>query len=343
MKNYPTQIANFAVTYRCNSRCQNCNIWQKEPEDELTLTEIIKFFTVNRDLLKGVKSIQLTGGEPFLRDDLPQIAATITKTIPRCMIWIPTNGLDPDRVKDHVLKMVNDGVKLGVSVSLDGIASINDNIRGVTGSYKLARKTLSSLSTIKKAQPRLNLSVGLTLTPENLREAPIIQRIAYNNGADFSFRPVNRSDFYYNNVQSESLDPDTLASVLKSIAYNAVTNKGRIKSLTTLRYIQGVYQYLSKGRVLPCTAGSNSFFLDPTGNIYPCLVMDHKLGNIREEPFESIWESEKAMEARDLVTNLKCPTCWLECEAYREINMDKIGLTKTLFRSLLNSNWLDVS
>lgn len=82
MNNYPTQIANFAVTYRCNSRCQNCNIWQKEPEDELTLTEIIKFFTVNQDLLKKVKSVQLTGGEPFLRDDLPQIATSITKISP---------------------------------------------------------------------------------------------------------------------------------------------------------------------------------------------------------------------------------------------------------------------
>ena len=94
MKNYPTQIANFAVTYRCNSRCQNCNIWQKEPSDELTLTEIIKFFTVNRDFLRNVKSIQLTGGEPFLRDDLPQIVTTITKTIPGIMVWVPTNGLD---------------------------------------------------------------------------------------------------------------------------------------------------------------------------------------------------------------------------------------------------------
>ncbi len=235
MKNYPTQIANFAVTYRCNSKCQNCNIWQKEPENELTLTEIIKFFTVNRDFLKNVKSVQLTGGEPFLRDDLPQIAETITKNIPGCMIWIPTNGLDPERVKEQVLTMLNEGVKLGVSVSLDGIASINDNIRGVPGSYKLARKTLSSLSSVKKAQPRFNLSVGLTLTPENLREAPIIQRIAYNNGADFSFRSVHGSDFYYNNTQSESLDPDTLASVLKTIAYNAVTYKGRIRSLTTLQ------------------------------------------------------------------------------------------------------------
>lgn len=181
------------------------------------------------------------------------------------------------------------------------------------------------------------------MTSDNLQEAPIIQRIAYNESADFSFRPVNRSDFYYNNIQSESLDQDLLASVLKAIAYNAVTEKGRIGSLTALKYIQGVYQYQCKERFLPCTAGSKSFFLDSTGNIYPCLIMDHKLGNIREESFETIWESNKAYEAREIVSNLKCPTCWLECEAFRDIKMDKTGLAKSLFRSLLNGYGLDLS
>ena len=66
------------------------------------------------------------------------------------------------------------------------------------------------------------------------------------------------------------------------------------------------------------------------------------MGNIREESFESIWESDEAYEAREIVSNLKCPTCWLECEAFKEINKDKTGLAKTLFRSLLKYNGLDV-
>lgn len=91
------------------------------------------------------------------------------------------------------------GVNLGVSVSLDGIASINDKIRVLDGSYKLAREVISALSTVKEAQPNLKVSVGLTLTPENFKESPIIRRIAYNSGADFSLRSVNRSNFYYGN------------------------------------------------------------------------------------------------------------------------------------------------
>lgn len=85
-KNYPTQIANFAVTYRCTSRCQNCNIWQKKPDDDITLDEIAQFFSTNRDYFRNVKTIQLTGEEPFLRKDLPEIAIIMTKNIPECLI-----------------------------------------------------------------------------------------------------------------------------------------------------------------------------------------------------------------------------------------------------------------
>lgn len=109
MNIYPTQIGNFAVTYRCNSKCQNCNLWQKKPENELTLSEIDEFFSVNRGIFKDVKSIQLTGGEPFLRSDLPEIAGIVSKNIPGCMVWIPTNGLDPELVKNQTVLMLSDG------------------------------------------------------------------------------------------------------------------------------------------------------------------------------------------------------------------------------------------
>lgn len=340
MKNYPTQIANFAVTYRCNGKCKNCNIWQKEPDDELSLDEINQFFTVNRENFRYVKSIQLTGGEPFLREDLPEIADTVTRNIPGIMIWIPTNGLIPDIVKKQCAQMLVNNLKLGISVSIDGISKVHDEVRGIPGSYKLARKTLSNLISLKKAQPKLKISIGFTLTPENLKEAPIVQRIAYNNGVDFSFRPVNRSDFYYENLPGENINPETVTCVLKSIAYNVVNQKGHLGALTMLQYIIGAQKYLNGERTLSCTAGSRSFFLDPTGDIYPCLVMNQKLGNIRKDSFEYIWGSEKAEEVREKIRKSQCPTCWLECEVYRELMKNKIGLGKTLIQSIMDLDGL---
>jgi hypothetical protein len=60
--------------------------------------------------------------------------------------------------------------------------------------------------------------------------------------------------------------------------------------------------------------------------------MNSRLGNIREEPFQEIWASEKAEETRTRVSELDCPRCWVECEAYREIGRtmpEKLGMFLT--------------
>ena len=47
--------------------------------------------------------------------------------------------------------------------------------------------------------------------------------------------------------------------------------------------------------------------------------MNSRLGNIRDQSLQEIWESERAEDARDRISRLECPTCWVECEAYRDI------------------------
>lgn len=316
-------IANFAVTYRCDGRCSTCRIWRAPPGNELTLQEIEEFFHDNSGHLNEVKSMQLTGGEPFLRTDLPDIVDTVEESLPGCTYWIPTNGLSPDTVAsvtEDILQRLHRG-RLGVSVSIDGLRETHDLQRGIEGSHGKAVETLSRLAELRIRQPRLMLSVGLTLTPGSLKESPLVQRMAYAHGADFSFRPVNVSDIYYKNQSpDEKYDNEELYKTLRALAKNMVDHKGVLRSLTTLRYIQGVQEYVETGRrTTPCTACTDSFFLDPYGDVYPCIVMNSRLGNIRDKSFIEIWESERAEDARDRISRLECPTCWVECEAYRDI------------------------
>ncbi len=334
MNNLPTQIANFAITYLCNSKCQNCNIWQQTPENELTLPEIDAFFRENRQHFQNVNSIQLTGGEPFLRTDLPQIADIINQNIPDCKIWIPTNGLDNYTIIQSTQKMLQNKANLGISLSLDGIGEQHDMIRGIDGNYIAVLETLSKLSTLRTTHPRLDLTIGFTLTPENIQEASIVQCIAYTHGADFSFRPINHSEVYYRNQSNvQGYDIHELKSVLNTIAYSAVRQKGRIGAASFLLYIRGAYRFITEKRHLKCSAASESFFLDPNGNIYPCIMMNHKLGNIRDNSFQQIWTSEATDEARRLIRIQKCPSCWVECEVYRELIKKRLSLTKALITS----------
>jgi MoaA/NifB/PqqE/SkfB family radical SAM enzyme len=173
-----------------------CNIWKTEPVDDPSLEQLEGFFKQNLDLLRDIELIQLTGGEPFLRDDLPDIIELVKEAAPRCMIWIPTNGLLPERIHNATVEILErlDTPRLGVTVSLDGDAEVNDAQRGVEGSFKQAVTTIKNLSNLKNRG--LKLSTGFTLTTENYVYAPIVQKMAYRLGSDFRFRPINFSEHY---------------------------------------------------------------------------------------------------------------------------------------------------
>ena len=60
---------NLAVTHRCQSRCRTCLVWKGGPEPELSLEDFRRFFAENRHLA----ALTVTGGEPFLREDLADV------------------------------------------------------------------------------------------------------------------------------------------------------------------------------------------------------------------------------------------------------------------------------
>ena len=331
MAQYLTAISNYAVTSRCNGRCTTCNIWKTEPTEAPSLEEITEFFIENRDYLKKLEFIQLTGGEPFLRDDLPEIAKVVQEVAPKCMIWFPTNGLLPEKIYDTVLQMIasNWNQRIGVTVSLDGEGEIHDIQRGIDGSYKKAIQTIKLLGKIKKDNP-LTLSTGFTLTKDNYKHAPVIQKISYRYGADFSFRPINISEHYYQNLGENGNLTEEMFPFLDALAYTLKKEKGVLKNLTNLAYIQGAKEYINDKRTLSCSAAEESVFIDTYGDVYPCIVMNHKLGNIHDNSLKDILSSPSAHEAREIISRLGCPTCWLECEVYRDIKKDWGRLLKAI-------------
>jgi len=307
-----------------------CNIWRTEQTEDPSLDEITDFFMKNRDFLKDLQFIQLTGGEPFLRDDLPEITKVVHEVAPKCMIWFPTNGLLPEKIFDTMSRMINfeGNPRIGVTVSLDGEGEIHDTQRGIDGSYKKAIKTINLLKKLKEYG--VSLSTGFTLTKDNFKQAALIQKISYRHGADFSFRPINISEHYYKNMGENGNLSEEIVPFLDAITYTLKKEKGTIGNLTFLAYIQGAKEFILDKRTLPCSAADESVFIDSLGDVYPCIVMNHKLGNIHENSLKDILSSPSAHEAREKIGKLECPTCWLECEVYRDIKKDWGRLLKAI-------------
>ena len=134
----------FFITAKCNSRCRMCFYWKNiekfKKQKELTLEEIKKI----SKSFNHLQYLTISGGEPFLRDDLSQIVQTFVKQNNAQFISIPTNGILSEKIarlsEDMFKKCPNSFCR--VALSIDGIGRDHDKIRGVLGNFKKLKKNI---------------------------------------------------------------------------------------------------------------------------------------------------------------------------------------------------------
>ena len=292
-----------AVTYRCNARCAMCNIWQAKPPEELRPEAYSA-------LPASLTSLNLTGGEPFMRDDLPEIVGSVVDACPKANIIISTNGLLPDRIEEQIKRILSVASDIGVAVSLDGIGEMHDRIRGVKNAYET---TMRSISLLKQLGVK-GLRIAFTITPENVGHFSKVYELSKKEGAEFTCAITHASPHYFQ--ITETLEPVDQTLLEREIG---IVAKQELRSWSPKRwarayFMAGLLAYARSGnRILPCHAASDFFFLDPAGSVYPCNVLDTELGNVRERSADAILDSPAATEARAAVRG--CRECWMVCTA----------------------------
>jgi len=307
------QNAIIAVTYRCNGRCLTCDIWKKKNKKALPP----HFYS---RLPFSLKDINLTGGEPFLRSDLPDIVRVIKKTCPKARIVINTNGLLPEKIFSLSRKIKQIDPKIAIRVSLDGLEKIHDQIRGVKGSFQKALLTSEKLRKI----PIKDLGISFNLMEKNKNDLLPLFQLAQKKKWQFSLTTPTSSSIFFG-TNKEKLRPrigKTINFILKKL------EKEYYQSLSPKNWLRGwfahsLWQYLQKGkRSFSCDAGANFFYLDPLGNVYPCHLKNWCLGNLDKENFEKIWK--KANQYQQQIQ--KCQDCWMICttKASLQKNLTKI-------------------
>ncbi|RPJ42320.1 MAG: radical SAM protein, partial [Candidatus Latescibacterota bacterium] len=101
----------LATTYRCNARCIMCNIWKNPSENDL-LPEEYRF------LPTSLRYVNVSGGEPFLRDDIPEIVRVVKERAPSSEIIISSNCFLPDRVERSMREALKIDPTIGVGISI---------------------------------------------------------------------------------------------------------------------------------------------------------------------------------------------------------------------------------
>jgi MoaA/NifB/PqqE/SkfB family radical SAM enzyme len=319
----------LAVTNKCNGRCIMCDIWKiyrDKPglvKEELSLSEIREFFS-DKEFFKHVGFIYLSGGEPFLRADLPDIVSCIHECKPICTVYVATNGFLTDRIVDATRDILAFHPRLQIGVSLDGINQKHEEIRGVKGAFEMTHKTLFAL---RQNFPHLHIQVTMTVTPINLIHIPHVYDFCRKNGF---FPRIGLASIasYFKNLGNEFTFSRTHVKELKTyfeaMRRDLIQEQGKPHSLSEMFWLDGSIKFLMNPTIqpVPCYAGFASFYIDPYGTVYPCYNFPEEMGNIRNQKIRDIWFSKRSREIRKRILNKQCPNCWIVHEAASSVSCD---------------------
>lgn len=284
----------IAVTLGCNSRCKTCDIWMIRPENELKPEDY-------RRLPRSLKNINVSGGEPFLREDLPAIVRVMREVTHQPRIVISTNGLLPERI-ERTMREIPDAA---VRVSVDGVGEAHDFARGVPGNYDRCLETLERLRAIGVT----DLGLSATASAHNPGEVPRVQELARQLGIEFVVGVAHSSPTYFGDQVSSAPDREQATRELVAIRDHELAS-ARPKEWVRAWFTDGLIdQVAGLERRMPCYAIESHFYLDPHGNVFPCNARGDNMGNLLTETYAEIVARNDAL----LADVRQCNDCWMSC------------------------------
>lgn len=339
----------FSVTNVCQSRCKTCNIWKiyperhRNPKDELNLEEIKSIFrTMGR-----VYFLNLSGGEPFLRKDLPDIVDAALEELRPRIIHSPTNAIASERVVEgtrEILERVRKkGLRTPVTVkpSLDGIGELHDEIRGVPGNWEKLMSTIEGLKGLEKEYDNFHLEIGTVVSNFNKDKLDEIEDFVHSMGVQSYRNEIAEQREEFLNL-GDPITPtgEEYAELMQGFAEKVRRNMRTKRPLTRVtESLRLVYYELAarivmeNRQVIPCYAGISNVHLTPYGDLWPCCVLGYAkpMGNVRDYGYDfwRVWHSQQARKVRRSIKNREC-ACPLANQAYSNIICHTPSLMKAL-------------
>jgi MoaA/NifB/PqqE/SkfB family radical SAM enzyme len=300
-----------------------CDSWRKPSKNELSLAEIEEVF----EQLPRMDAVRLTGGEPFLRRDLPEITHLAQDKLRPLFLHITTNGFLSERIVRFCEERRKD-IPLHLLVSVDGVGDKHDQVRGTKDAWNRVVATLESLSPRQK-ELRLRLAVNQTiidaegvehyrLLREFLRPLGIRHNMvmAYDVSATYSMdAEVNAAPRAVGQFTTVGeLASEQLEGLLRE-AEEDLADQPRTARLGRRYYLRGLRNRLLEGRGHPnpkCVALSSHMRLMPDGPVPTCQFNTFSVGKLPDQRFDEVWFGDRVNRQRAWVR--RCPGCWAECE-----------------------------
>ena len=318
------------LTYRCDSKCKTCTMWQRPQAQEIE--KEIDFAAwkeiIDKLVEAGVKNAEPFGGNALLRKEL---LIEVLEYLHRkgVTIHLPTNqiGLD-DQVAEAIVKYVDT-----VYLSNDGYGLEQDNVRGVQGAAVLAEQSIDKILSLRnKTSARSNplrIICNCTVSKFNIGSMEAVAQYALDKGFDevdfeyageFEKEVVKASEImgitpnaqYLRQGDSILATRDQALQIKKSLeTIKKRYHKAPIK-IETINIDSLSVENLYRGTIphKKCYVERTEVTVDPYGNLVICpFITNFIMGNLVDEPFESVWNNEKHRFFRRAQNSGRLPMC----------------------------------
>lgn len=313
----------YEMTNECNSKCEMCNIWANKKNDKILKTkEVIDFF--NDKALRNLKEVILTGGELFMRDDIPKIVESIWKINKKTIITLSTNGILYEKILSNAEDIARQGIPVNYGISLDGLGEDHNHRRRIENNFEIIdEKLIPGLKKLNNKFGNISIGIGHCLDEYGSKTFEQLKEYCENKKISFMSQLIEDFDYYlpekkqkkisnqWEGIHFMKVGSEGKNRLLKKDIYskNSVKYTEMISKLPTNIHHLRMINFLSdRAPRYECSSFRNFFLLKYDGAITPCLRFStQELGNIKNESLSSILDKNDRKKAVDEI--LKCEGC----------------------------------
>ncbi len=312
------------VTAKCNLLCKHCfyteEIQNAKNKNELSLEEYGKIAQKTGPLT----NLNFTGGEPFIRKDLPEIIDSFRRYTGVPFVGITTNGL----LRHHILEMVEkicsqEGphyLKLGVSI--DGFKEVHDRTRDRVGCFEETIKTVKALRPLRDRYPNLMVYISTTITKYNKGEIQeFIDFVRDDLAVDSHYLGYIRGNAMVEETKEVSAEEYRKATNHLRHRWNHKSPVYNLLDVANALMVSVNQRMIEKGEyIMPCVAGEKMLTITEEGLVKPCEVLEqigvspYIMGDLRQCDYDiyKVLATPTAREIRRRILDDHCH-CTFEC------------------------------
>lgn len=285
-----------------------CSVWKQKRDKELTPDEF--GLILNDPLFSNLKHVGVSGGEPTMRKDLPEIFRILVQKRPRIKgTGIITNAFQKDKVIDRILASAEickeAGMPFNVMISLDGIGEVHNRIRGREGIFESAVEAIRYF----RDNTDIPISIGCTITKDNVWHVDEVLDFCKNEGVHCRFRVAEFIQRLYNDQQGEYIrnfserEAYHLGLFFAKLEYTYEKNPKIKKTYRNIRHML----MENSGRLIGCPYQSNAVTLGSGGQLLYCAPKSPVLGSCLEESAYKLYLEN--IETREQIKRDYCSNC----------------------------------